>query len=63
MVMRAMGSEEAQAMYPWTLDPDVNRFWGADESYRDREAFLARLESGLPFFDGSRLELGRCFAI
>ena len=60
---RPMRPDEAALVYPWTLDPDVNRFWGAGEHYDDVDDFLRRACDEPHYFDGSCPEDGRCFAI
>jgi RimJ/RimL family protein N-acetyltransferase len=59
--IRPMRPGEAPAFHAWLSDPDVAPWWGGSDSRRSLDEFLADWEPH--YFDGSRPERGRCFAI
>ena len=59
--IRPMRPDEAHTLYLWATDPDVAPFWGGKDRYKSLEEFLDDWKSH--YFDGSRPQLGRCFAI
>jgi ribosomal-protein-alanine N-acetyltransferase len=59
--LRPMTLEEADLVFAWLGDPEVNEFWGGRDRTRSKEEFLTDWKPY--YFDGSEPERGRCFAI
>lgn len=59
--IRPMRPDEADRLYVWACDSDVQPFWGGRDHYKDFDDFLCHWEPY--YFDGSRPDLGRCFTI
>lgn len=59
--LRPARPDESRKAFDWAVDPEVAPLWGGRGYYRNFESFLRDWRPY--YFDGSQLELGRCFMI